>query len=144
MKKIALILLLLVATAIAYCSLPLTSVATLTLILTDQAGRKVTSGAAANFLDSDGKLIVSITSTTPSSWDNRLQWWSHSSHETSTLRPGDAKRAALAEVVVMNCETAKVPVVLERRYVSMSPMPHGAGPAYFHYSFEQDVILQCK
>lgn len=127
-----------------YCNLPLTSVATLTLALSDQIGRKITSGATATYMDSDGKPIVSITSTTPSSWDNSLHWWSHSHHATSTLRPDDAKRATMAEVRAMNCETAKIPVILERRYEPMSLMPHGGGSAYFLYSFERDVVLQCK
>ena len=143
MRKFLLILFLGPVSATAYCSLPVTSVAVLTLTLSDQTGRKIVADAAATYRDADGAPIVSITFETPSSWDNNLHWWSHSQHATSTLRPDDAKRAASVEISAKGCETATILVALERHYEALSFAPHGGGAAYFIYRFDRDVVLQC-
>jgi hypothetical protein len=143
MRKFLWILVLLALGSMAYCSLPLTSVAVLTLTLTDQTGAGIETGAAAAYLDADGAPIVTITSETPSSWANSLHWWSHSRHPTSTLRPDDAKRAATVEISAQGCETVTMPVALERKYEPLSFAPHGGGAAYFIYRFDRDVIMEC-
>jgi hypothetical protein len=143
MRKFWLVLFLLPLGSMAYCSLPLTSVAVLTITLSDQTGGTIEADAAATYLDADGAAIVSITSEMPSSWDNNLHWWSHSKHATSTLRPADAKRAVAVEITAKGCETARIPVALERHYEALSFAPHGGGAAYFIYEFERDVVLQC-
>ena len=143
MRKFLLILFLLPLASMAYCSLPLSSVAVLTITLSDQTGAEIEADAAATYLDADGTPIVTITSETPSSWDNNLHWWSHSQHSTSTLRPDDAKRAAAVEITAKGCETVTVPVALDRHYEALSFSPHGGGAAYFLYRFDQDVVLQC-
>jgi hypothetical protein len=143
MRKFLLVLFLLLTSAVGYCSLPLTSVAVLTVTVSDQTGREIEAGAVATYLDANGAGIIRITSDTPSSWGNNLHWWSHSRHATSTLRPDDAKRAATVEVTAEGCEGASIPVVLERQYEPLSFAPHGGGAAYFIYSFEREVVLVC-
>jgi hypothetical protein len=143
MRKFWLILFLLPLASMAYCSLPLTSVAVLTLTLSDQTGAKIEADAAATYRDADGAPIVTITSEMPSSWDNNLHWWSHSQHTTSTLRPDDARRAVTVEVTAKGCEAGTVPVELVRHYEALSFAPHGGGSAYFIYRFEREVVLQC-
>ena len=143
MRKFLQILLLLPLGSMGYCSLPLTSVALLTVTVSDQTDLKIEADATATHRDADGSPIVSITFETPSSWGNNLHWWSHSQHSTSTLRPDDAKRAVEAEVTAQGCEAARVPVALERHYEALSFAPHGGGAAYFIYRFDRDVVLQC-
>lgn len=142
MKKLLAAVLVLIAASIAYFSLPLTSVAVLTVTLTDQNGGKIAADATATYLDGGGKAIVTIAFGLPS-WDNNLHWWSHSRHPASTSRPGDAKRAAAVRIEAKGCETTSIPVVLERSYEPPSPMPHGGGAAYFIYRFDRGVVLQC-
>ncbi len=141
-KKLLLVLLVLVSGAAAYFSLPLTSVAILTVTLTDQTGRKITADATATYLDGTGSPIVNIAFGLPS-WDNNLHWWAHSRHATSTLRPEDAKRAAAVRIEAKGCEAVTIPVTLERSYEPLSLMPHGGGAAYFIYRFDRNVILRC-
>lgn len=125
-------------------SLPLTSVAVLTITVLDQNNQKMTANVTATFLDRHGKPIVNITSKTPGSWDNNLHWWTHSSHSTSKLRPTDAMRAASVLIQASDCDTATLPIKLKRTYEPMSIAPHGGGAAYFIYKFDQSVILQCR
>ena len=143
MRKFLLALFLLPLGSMAYCSLPLNSVAVLTLTLSDQTGAKIEADATATYRDADGAPIVTITSEMPASWDNNLHWWSHTQHSTSTLRPDDARRAATVEVAAKGCEAVTVPVELVRHYEALSLSPHGGGAAYFIYRFERDVVLQC-
>lgn len=142
MKALAVVLLLIAGT-LGYCTLPFTSVATLTVIVTDQTAGKITKDASVTFLDAVDRPIITIRSGSPGSWDNALHWWAHSSHSTSLLHPRDAQRAASARIGARNCESVTIPVKLARRYESMSVMPHGAGAAYFLYTFEQKVALRC-
>ena len=142
MKKLLAALLVLIAASIAYVSLPLISVAVLTVTLTDQNGGKITADATATYLDGGGKAIVTIAFGLPS-WDNNLHWWSHSRHAESKLRPDDAKRAVSVRIEAKGCETVTIPVNLERSYEPPSPMPHGGGAAYFIYRFDRSVVLQC-
>ena len=128
----------------AFCSLPLTSVAVLTVVVLDQNNQKITNYVTATFLDHVGKPIVEITPKTPGSWDNNLHWWAHSSHSTSKLRPADAMRAASVLIVADNCDEATLPVKLERTYEPMSLAPHGGGSAYYVYKFDETVVLQCR
>lgn len=144
MKKLAIALVLLIAASLGYCSLPLRSVALLTLRLTDQAGRPIKTGGKATFLDAKGAEITSIASGQPGSWDNALHWWAHSHHSTSLLRPVDAKRAAAVRVEAAGCESTQIPVSLVRTYEPLSFAPHGGGPAYFIYRFERDIVLTCR
>ena len=143
MRKFLLILFLLPLGSMGYCSLPLTSVAILTITLSGQTGRKIEADATATYRDADGAPIVNITFETPSSWDNNLHWWSHSKHRTSTLRPDDAKRAVEVEISAKDCETETILVALERHYEALSFAPHGGGAAYFIYRFDRDVVLRC-
>ena len=144
MKRFSLLLLILVTGVVAYASLPLTTVAVLTLTLVDQTNRKITNDAEAIYLDGNQVPIVSIKFQSPSSWDNNLHWWSHSHHPTSTLRPESAKQAVWVEITAKDCETVRLPVSLARIYEPPSIMPHGGGTAYFIYSFEKTVVLQCS
>ncbi|MBD3678728.1 MAG: hypothetical protein HUJ27_10050 [Rhodobacteraceae bacterium] len=144
MRRFALALLLLLASSVGYCSLPRTSVAVLTITVTDQSGRKIEAGAAAAYFDAVGQPIVTIASDTPSSWSNNLHWWAHSDHRSSTLRPADARRAVEVEVTAQGCDTVRLPVTVMRSYEALSFAPHGGGPAYFIYSFDQQVTLQCE
>lgn len=143
MRKWLLALILLSLSAVGYCSLPLSSVLLLTVTVTDQTGRKIEQGASAAFLGADGRTIATITSETPSSWDNNLHWWVHSHHATSTHRPEDALGAVAVEVTAEGCDTARLPVLLERSYEPLSFAPHGGGPAYFIYRYDRDVVLNC-
>ena len=95
-------------------SLPLTSVAVLTITVLDQNNQKMTANVTATFLDRHGKPIVNITSKTPGSWDNNLHWWTHSSHSTSKLRPTDAMRAASVLIQASDCDAATLPIKLKR------------------------------
>lgn len=142
MNKFLAALLVLIAGAVAFFSLPLTSVAVLTVTLTDQNGGKITADATATYLDGGGNAIVTIAFGLPS-WDNNLHWWAHSRHPASRLRPEDAKRAASVRIEAKGCETVTIPVSLERSYEPPSPMPHGGGAAYFIYRFERAVVLRC-
>jgi hypothetical protein len=142
MNKFLAALLVLIAGAVAFFSLPLTSVAVLTVTLTDQNGGKITADATATYLDGGGNAIVTIAFGLPS-WDNNLHWWSHSRHPASRLRPEDAKRAASVRIEAKGCETVTIPVSLERSYEPPSPMPHGGGAAYFIYRFERAVVVRC-
>jgi hypothetical protein len=142
MKKLLAALLILIGGTIAYFSLPLTSVAVLTVTLTDQNGGKITADATATYLDGTGSPIVSIAFGLPS-WDNNLHWWAHSRHPASKMRPEDAKRAAAVRIEAKGCEAATIPVTLERSYEPLSLMPHGGGAAYFIYRFDRNVVLQC-
>lgn len=144
MKKAALALVLLIAASLGYCSLPLRSVALLTIGLTDQGGRPIKAGGKATFLDAKGAEITSIASGEPGSWDNKLHWWAHSHHRTSRLRPDDAKRAVTVRVEATGCVQATAPVSLVRTYEPLSFAPHGGGPAYFIYRFERDLVLTCQ
>jgi hypothetical protein len=144
MKKVSLALLALIAGAVAYCSLPLTSVALLTVTVSDQDGRKISSDVTATYLDDAGAAIVTITPDTTGSWDNNLHWWAHSAHATSTLRPEDARRATSVVIEAAGCEAASLPVTLVRNYEPLSFAPHGGGAAYFIYEFEQSVVLHCR
>ncbi len=143
MRKLFLILAFLAVSAVGYCSLPLTSVAVLTVTLTDQTGGKIELGASATFLDAEGSPIATITFETPSSWSNNLHWWAHSDHPASTWRPADARRVATVEIAAKGCETVQLPVVLQRHYEPLSFAPHGGGPAYFIYRYNRSVVLQC-
>jgi hypothetical protein len=142
MNKFLAALLVLIAGAVAFFSLPLTSVAVLTVTLTDQNGGKITADATATYLDGGGNAIVTIAFGLPS-WDNNLHWWAHSRHPASRLRPEDAKRAASVSIEAKGCETVTIPVSLERSYEPPSPMPHGGGAAYFIYRFERAVVVRC-
>lgn len=144
MKWFGLSLLLLLVALLGYCSLPLTSVATLTVSVSDQSGKKITSGATATFLDAHGAAITTVASGDAGSWDNSLHWWSHSHHATSRLRPSDARRAAAVRIAATGCEAVTLPVSLQRHYEPLSLMPHGGGPAYLLYTFQGTAVLLCS
>lgn len=141
MKKVlALVLLLLVG----YCAVPLTSVSAITIAVEDEKGGKITANAVASFLDSDGRAILDVAVGEPPSWDNNIHWWAHSSHETSKLRPEDARRVKSALISAEGCAPLKLPVELEREYVPPSLMPHGGGRAYMLYDFTGTARLNCS
>lgn len=143
MRKLMLALVLLPLLSVGYCSLPLSSVAVLTVTVTDQTGRGIEAGASSTYLDAAGQPIATVTSETPSSWGNNLHWWVHSHHPTSLLRPADARRAVAVEVTAPGCATQRLPVALERSYEALSFAPHGGGPAYLIYSYDRQVDLDC-
>jgi len=143
MRKLLLVLLLLTAASVGYCSLPLTSVAVLTVQVTDRQGNRIMADTAATYLDAAGQTIATITPETPGSWDNNLHWWMHSHHRTSTRRPADAERAVAVEVTARGCSTVRLPVALERTYEPLSFSPHGGGPAYFIYRYDGKAVLDC-
>lgn len=144
MKRIGLALLAAIAALLFYASLPLASVAVLTVSVRDQNQRKIITDASATYLDRQGSAITRIDLKTPGSWDNNLHWWSHSHHARSTLRPVDARRAVSVRIEATGCSTATIPVSLERRYEPFSLFLHGAGAAYFIYEFKQAVVLECS
>jgi hypothetical protein len=135
---------LLIVVPLGYCSLPLTQVAALTVAVYDDKNQAITSNMEAVFLDDAGGEIQRITPKTPGSWDNRLHWWSHSSHDTSLLRPKDARRARTVTVSAESCESASLPVTLQWSYEPISLFPHGSGAAFLYYQFERDVVLKCR
>ena len=143
MKRFGLFVLALIGGSLAYCSIPFTQVATITIKVTDQAGGKIDKGARAVFRDEAGREIVTVRSGARGSWGHNLHWWTHSSHRQSLLRPADAKRARSVRVEAKNCQARVAPVLLKRTYQPLSFMPHGGGPAYLHYRFEGSVMLQC-
>lgn len=143
MRKVLAVLVLLVLAPVGFCSLPLTTVALLTVSVTDQHGARIMAGATATYLDAAGKPIVTISSGDPQSWDNNLHWWAHSSHRTSILRPADAKRAVAVEVAAEGCTSIRLPVALARQYEPLSFAPHGGGPAYLIYRYDAEAPLTC-
>jgi hypothetical protein len=134
----------LIVLPLGYCSLPLTQVAALTVAVYDDRSRAITGNMEAVFLDDAGREIQRITPKTPGSWDNRLHWWSHSSHDTSLLRPTDARRARTVTVSAEGCESASLPVTLQWSYEPISLFPHGSGAAFLFYQFERDIVLKCR
>lgn len=134
---------LLVVLPLAYCSLPLTQVATLTVKVSDQSGRAIKADVEAIYLDAEGREIQRITPRTRGSWDNNLHWWSHSGHDSSLLRPRDARRSHTVRIEAKGCQPASLPVTLERTYEPLSFSPHGGGPAYLIDRFERAVVLRC-
>ena len=144
MKTFLLTLVLLIVSAAVYLSLPLTSVAILTVSLLDQNNQQVTANAAATYFDADGHPIIKITPQTRGSWSNNLHWWTHNSHPTSNMRPADAMRAASVQIEAKDCEVARFAVKLDRNYSPLSQSPHGGGAAHFLYRFEHRAVLQCR
>jgi hypothetical protein len=139
-KVLALVLLLL----IGYCAVPLTSVSAITIAVEDEAGGKITANAVASFLDSDGRAILDVAVGELPSWDNNIHWWAHSSHETSKLRPEDARRVRTVLISAQNCAPIKLPIELQEQYVPPSLMPHGGGRAYMLYDFTGTARLNCS
>ena len=144
LKRFATFLALLLCLLAGYCALPLTSVSAITLVLENQGGKKIVSNARAAFLDVDGWEIVEIDLGEPPSWDNNIHWWAHSSHETSKLRPEDARRARSAVVSAQGCAPITLPIKLDGRYVPPSLSPHGGGRAYMLYEFNGTARLDCS
>jgi hypothetical protein len=143
LKKVAAILALLLCLPAGYCALPLTSVSAITIAVEDRNGRKITTDARASFLDADGREITAIALGEPPSWDNYIHWWAHSSHETSNLRPADAKRATGAVISASGCAPLTLPIALRGRYIPPSLSPHGGGRAYMLYEFNGTARLDC-
>ncbi|HJT12037.1 MAG TPA: hypothetical protein VJ790_05430 [Dongiaceae bacterium] len=141
MKKVLALLLLLL---VGYCALPLTSVSSITIAVEDEKGGKITANAVASFLDSDGRVILDVALGELPSWDNNIHWWAHSSHETSELRPEDARRARSALISTVGCAPLELPVELQGQYVPPSLMPHGGGRAYMLYEFTGAARLDCS
>lgn len=129
--------------ALAYCALPLTTVSAITLTLEDQAGGRIAGPARASFLDADGREIVAVTLGALPSWDNNIHWWAHSSHDSSLLRPDDARRARSVRIEAAGCAPRELPMQVVGSYVPPSLMPHGGGPAYMLYEFSRTVRLEC-
>ena len=143
MKLPLIAILVLIGALVGYCSLPLKSVAVLTVTVVDQDNKKLSKGAKAIYSSSDGTSLVEITSETPGSWDNNLHWWAHSSHKKSLLRPEDARKAASVRIEAQGCEPVHLPVSLNRKYEPLSFEFHGGGPAYLIYRFDAQVKLKC-
>lgn len=140
MKKVLALLLCLL---VGYCALPLISVSSITIALEDQRGAKITTDGRASFQDADGRAIVEIALGELPSWDNNIHWWAHSNHETSTLRPGDARRATSVAISVRGCAPLMFPIALHGRYIPPSLAPHGGGRAYMLYEFKGTARLNC-
>ena len=128
---------------VAYCVLPLTSVAQITLTLENQQGGKIAGPARAAFLDADGKEITAVALGTLPSWDNNIHWWAHSSNKASLLHPDDARRTRSARIEAEGCAPNTMPIELSGTYVPPSLLPHGGGRAYMLYEFSRIVRLQC-
>lgn len=139
-KALAFLLLLLVG----YCAVPFTAVSSITIAVEDEKGGKITANAVASFLDSDGRAILDVTVGELPSWDNNIHWWAHSSHETSKLRPEDARRARTVLISAEGCAPLKLPIDLQSKYVPPSLMPHGGGRAYMLYEFTGAARLNCS
>lgn len=140
MKKVLALLLCLL---VGYCALPFTSVSSITIALEDQRGAKITTDGRALFQDADGRAIVEIALGEPQSWDNNIHWWAHSNHETSTLRPRNARRATRVAISARGCTPLVLPIALQGRYVPPSLAPHGGGRAYMLYEFKGTARLNC-
>lgn len=145
MKKSGIALVLLIFVPLGYCSLPMASVASLTVQVVDQNDRKITRDASVTFFDAKGVPIVTIKSGDAGSWDHSLHWWAHSQHDDAIhkLRTKDALRTASARVQASGCEPMTIAVQIERRYEALNFSPHGGGPASFHYTFQKKVALRC-
>lgn len=142
-KKTIAVLALLLALAVGYCALPLTSVATIAIELEDQSGRKITADGHAVFLDTDGRPITEIVLGELPSWDNVIHWWAHSTNPESRLRPEDARRAVSAVISAQGCAPLTLPIALQRQYVAPSLSPHGGGSACMLYEFRGTARLAC-
>lgn len=143
MKKVLALLLCLLVLLVAYCALPLTSVSSITIALENHRGEKITADGRASFQDADGRAIVEIALGEPQSWDNNIHWWAHSTHETSKLRPGDARRARSVAILALGCAPLTLPIALQGRYIPPSLAPHGGGRAYMLYEFNGTARLDC-
>jgi hypothetical protein len=144
LKKILVFPLCFLGLLVGYCALPLTSVSSVTIALEDQNGRKITANARASFLDSNGRAIVEVVLGELPSWDNNIHWWAHSSHETSKLRPEDARRAKSVVISAQECAPFTLPIELQGQYVPPSLSPHGGGRAYMLYEFSETARLNCN
>ena len=142
-RKRVLVAIIAAALLLGYCALPLTAVSTITVTLEDRQGGKIAGPARALFLDADGREIVAIALGEQPWWDNNIHWWAHSSHETSRLRPDDARRARSVRIEADGCAPQTLPVELSGAYVPPSIMPHGGGSAYMLYEFSVTVRLEC-
>lgn len=128
---------------VAYCALPLTSVAAITLTLEDQQGGKIAGPARAVFLDADGREIVAVALGALPSWDNNIHWWAHSSHESSLLHPDDARRVRGVRIEAEGCAPQDLPMQVADSYVPPSIALHGGGRAYMLYEFTRTLRLDC-
>lgn len=143
MKKIIGLVAALLCLPVGFCALPLTSVTTITIALEDRNGRSLTENAHASFLDSAGREIVDIALGAPPSWANNIHWWAHSSHETSVMRPEDARRARRVLISAQGCAPLTLSIELQGRYVPPSLLPHGGGRAYMLYEYSGTARLDC-
>lgn len=132
-----------VCVLVSFCALPVTSVATMTITLTDQNGQPITKNATATFFDAQENKITTIALGKPPSWSNTLHWWAHSTQAASHLRPADARQVVRVQIDAAHCVTVHMPVALAAQYIGPSVMPHGGGAAYMLYEFVRSVQMQC-
>ena len=144
MKKIALISMSFITAVFGFFSIPFTSVAVFTITIEDQNKKPTSKNAEAVFFDKQGKEITKISFKTRSSYANSLVWWSHSSHNTSHLRPKDALRTTTVRITANNCKPITIPVTIHKHYEPLSGASHGGGAAYNIYTFEKTVQLECQ
>ncbi len=126
-----------------YCALPMTSVATMTITVTDQNDLPITENAAATFLDAQEREITVVALGALPSWSNNIHWWTHSSDARSHLRPDDVRRTVKIRVDAGDCEPQIIEAALTEDYVAPSLMPHGGGAAFMYYTFARKVRMQC-
>ncbi len=144
MKNFMLAVLAILGGTLVFFSLPLTSVATLTITVFDQDHQKITTDINATYFDRDGNEIIEITPQTRGSWDNNLHWWTHSSHQTSMMRPQAGLRATSTQIKAKGCKSTTISVTRNRQYQPLRFSLHGGGTAYLIYNFKQTVVLNCK
>jgi len=145
MRPVTIILILLPFLLVGYCALPLTSVVSIIIHLTDQNGKPVQSKSTGKFLDGAGKTVTEIEGKRFVMEDFAIQWWASSRYpQQSHLTPDDALRVKSVEIAAEGCKPQSLPVTLTQEYNGLSFMPHGGGPAYMYYTFEPTVKLECR
>ena len=110
MKKIIAILAL--ASLGAYVLLPLKSISALTITIEDEAGGRITSNAAATFVDESGLAITTVELGRLPSWDNNIHWFASSEDPEGKPHPDDAKRASAAIIRARDCGPVRLPIAL--------------------------------
>lgn len=129
---------------LAYCAIPWTSVVSMEISVQDQDGYPL-SGAEASFLDAKGKAIGKIAGKAWVGGEQHVTWWTSSHYpDKSFMRPQDALSAKVAMISAPDCDTYRLPIVLEKKFESLSFEPHGGGPAYNYYRFDPAVKMTCR
>lgn len=142
MKKLFLLLSLVVVLPLAWCSLPLTEVATIVLKIKDAQGQPLSGPVTAFILDADGQTVLEKTSNLllDYTW---VDFWAHSTHGTSPVAPERLYTAAAVKITGAGCKPVTIPLEFIKEYMSLSFSPHGSGSAYMYYHMDKDLVMEC-